>query len=833
MKKIVILIITLLFIFIGYFFVINDHSITKDEINYLKNKKEIVFVSQSNYPPFEFLSDRMESAGMMIELARFMSTEFGFDVRFINTTFARAQQMILNGEADVLTSFFYSDERNKRYNFSKVVFEIPASIFVRNENREIKSLEDLNGRKVAIQKGDYAIDYINSQRIKINLVETDDFLAAANKLIKGEVEAVVGDEQIIFYYLSKFDLASEIKTVGKPLYIGQNCMATKKDNKILLSILNKGIALAEEKGIIDSINRKWLGDRGTILNNFKKYLYIFSFFIIVLTAIILSFWLWNLQLRKKVEENTKRLTEINKELTLHINKLNAILSASPDGIGVANTKGELLFISDRLATMYKIDPKKKQKYLNVNFIEFVNESYREKLKTNLDKMFKGQKDWVLSEYLVRNALGEPFWVEVSSALLYNETGEPDGILFVERDITERKKMEEDLRRYNEQLKENNKLLEELKSKAEEANKAKSRFLAIISHELRTPLNGILGLLELLKQEPEKLDEYLPLIHSSGEQLKMLISDISDIDKIEQGKLELVENCFDISKFINEVIYNAKIDIKDTPLELILDIDNLDGYYLGDATRLKQVVYNLINNAIKYTNEGYVKFTIKKLSSDDTGIRLYFEVLDTGIGIPENDLEKIFKPFKRIDSSYSRKRYGSGIGLFITKSILEMMNSKIFVESEVGKGSKFYFEVFIKKCKTMCKDSDNQTISTFNLKALVVDDNRVNLIVAENILKKLGIEVDIAENGIEAIEKVKEKDFDFIMMDIQMPEMDGLEASKQILQMGKKTKIFAMTANVYKEDIQKAYDAGMVDFCPKPFSLKYLESILKRHFGYDS
>lgn len=830
MRKSYFLILAAIILFLGLFFTVDKHSLSQEEINYLKNKKEIVFISQSNYPPFEFLSDGMESSGMMIELARFMSTEFGFETRFINTTFARAQQMILNGEADVLTSFFYSDERNKRYNFTKVVFEIPASIFVHHENNNIKSIEDLNGKKVAIQKGDYAIDYLNSKGIKISLVETDDFLSATNKLIKGEVDAVVGDEQIIFYHLNRLDLTSEIKTIGKPLYIGQNCMATRKDNTILTSILNKGIAIAEKKGIIDSINRKWLGNRGSNMVTLKRYLYVFTFSIMILLVIILLFSLWNLQLRRKVADKTKELMDLNRELNRSLNKLNAVLTASPDGIGISTLTGELLFISDRLAEMYKIDPQEKSKYLNANFIEFIDESYREKLHKNLNKMFKGEKDWTLSEYLVKNVLGEPFWVEVSSTLLYNENGETEGILFIERDITERKKMEEELRRYNEQLKENNILLEELKSKAEEANKAKSRFLAIISHELRTPLNGILGLLELLGKEPEKLNEYLPLIYSSGEQLKILINDISDLNKIEQGNLELVENCFDIAKLLNEIVYNAKIDINETNLELIFNIDKLDGYYLGDATRLKQVVYNLINNAIKYTNEGHVNFTVKKLFEDDASIKLYFEVSDTGIGIPENDLEEIFKPFKRIDSSFSRKRYGSGIGLFITKSILEMMNSKIHVESTVGKGSKFYFEISLKKCKKMIgKITDDEITSTFKLKALVVDDNRINLIVAENLLKKLGIEVDTAENGVDAIKKVVDNDYDLILMDIQMPEMDGLEASKKILQLGKKTKIFAMSANVYKEDIQKAYDAGMVDFCPKPFSLKYLESLLKRHF----
>jgi len=359
MKKFLIFCGALLLIFLFGYTLFDDSSLTREEKEYLKNKKEIVFVSQINYPPFEFLSDRLESNGMMVELARLMSTEFGFESRFINTTFARAQEMVLNGEADVLTSFFFSEERNKKFNFTRVVFEIPASIFVRQDNDDIKKLSDLNGKRVAIQKGDYAIDFIKSKGIQIDLIETDDFIMATNKLIKGEVDAVIGDEQIIFYYLSRNNLVSELKVVGEPLYIGENCMATRKSEKTLVSILNKGIKLAQKKGYLESINRKWVGERFTFAKYMKKFFGIMLIPVSILLVIVFSFWIWNLNLRKRVEERTKQLQEKNRELDLNNSKLNAILSASPDGIGMMNMNMELIFISDKLAKMYKIDPEKK------------------------------------------------------------------------------------------------------------------------------------------------------------------------------------------------------------------------------------------------------------------------------------------------------------------------------------------------------------------------------------------------------------------------------------------------------------------------------------------
>ncbi|WP_041723749.1 ATP-binding protein [Calditerrivibrio nitroreducens] len=829
MRKIIILIGVSLLILFSCYIVFDDSSLTREEKEYLKHKKEIVFVSQINYPPFEFLSDRLESSGMMVELARLMSTEFGFESRFINTTFARAQQMILNGEADVLTSFFFSEERNKKFNFTKVVFEIPASIFVKQDNDDIKKLSDLHGKRVAIQKGDYAIDFIKSKGIRIDLIETDDFIMATNKLIKGEVEAVIGDDQIIFYYLSRNNLVSELKVVGEPLYIGENCMATRKSEKILVSILNKGINLAKKKGYLDSINRKWIGERVTFAKYMKKFFGLMLIPLSILLLIVFVFWIWNLNLRKRVEERTKQLSEKNKELALNNSKLNAILSASPDGIGVMNMNMELVFISDKLAKMYKIEPEKKFEYLNKNITDFVDESYRDKMMKNISDIFEGKKYWNLSEYLVRDAYGEQFWVEVSSSLLYDDAQKPYGILFVERDCTERKRIEQQLLDYNEKLKENNRALNELKTKEEEANIAKSNFLAIISHELRTPLNGVLGLLELIHKDPERFNEFFPVILSSGEQLRVLINDISDLTKVEQGKLELVEKRFSISNFINEIVSYAKIKIQDSNLELVVDIEQFEGYLEGDAVRLRQVVYNLINNAIKYTDNGFVKVVIRKLFENDKIMRIYFEVTDTGIGISPNDIDNIFKPFKRLDGSYTKKRYGSGIGLYISKAILNMMNSNINVESEVGKGSKFYFKLDLKRSIPDSEIKEEISDEIFNLKALVVDDNKINLFVAENMLAKLGVAVDFAENGMVAIEKVSNNHYDFIMMDLQMPEMDGLEATRRILDMGKDVKIFAMTANVYKDDIQKALNAGMVDFCPKPFTLSFLKSLLSRHF----
>ncbi|MCX8084610.1 MAG: transporter substrate-binding domain-containing protein [Calditerrivibrio sp.] len=820
-------IIALMFIFFINQMLYKNTELNSSEINYLKSKKEIVFISQNNYQPFEFLSNNLQSSGMMIDLIRWISTEFGFEPVFKNTTFANAQDMVLKGEADVLTSFFYSTERDKIFDFTKPVFKIPASIFVRPNNTSIKSIDDLNNKKVAIQKGDYAISYIKSKNINIDLVTTEDFHAATNRLIKGDVDAVIGDEQIIFFYLNKFDLTSEVKTVGQPLYTGLNCMATKEGNKILISILNKGILKAQKAGVLDSINKKWFGIYPD--NTYKKALSFFIVFLIILFILLIILWFWNIILNKKVKEKTTHLTEINQSLQQSNNKLNAIFQASPDGIGICSLEGELLFISDNFAKMYHIPVEEKEFYLGKSVFSFLDPLYVNSAKEHFQQLLKGEKKEKLSEYLAINKQNQRFWIEVSSSVIYGKNNKPENIIFIVRDITERKKLEQELMEYYTRIEQNKAQAEELKEKAEKANKAKSDFLAIISHELRTPLNALLGYLELLSFNPNKLNEYLPIMISSGELLKTLINDISDLNKIEQGRFELIEKRFNLSELQKDIIYNSKLSNESKNYDISFDIDPMDINVVGDNLRLKQVMLNIINNAKKYTTNGSIKVCFKKLYEDHGKIRFLFSVEDTGIGIKEENLQRIFLPFQRINDDKNQKKHGSGIGLYISKTIIEMMGSTIEVKSEYGKGSTFYFELELHKATPEMFINEETNYDFSKLKALIVEDNTVNALIAQEMLRKLNIQSSIATNGKQAIEMLKQESFDFVLMDIQMPEMDGLETTRKIREMGLDTKIYAMSANVYQKDFDEALASGMNDFCPKPISLEMLKKLLIKHF----
>ena len=225
----------------------------------MQQKNKICFVSQTNYPPFEFYDENAQHEGIMIDVVRWMAIEMGFQPVFRDMTFQNAQEAVLSGEVDVLTSLFYSERRKERFAFTEVLFDVPASIFVRAERTDIKDVQDLNGKVIAIQRGDYAKEFLDTNGIPYQMFPTESFEQATDAVVSGQADAVIGDEQIVFYHIYKNRLTQEIKRVGTPLYIGKNCMASRLGNDLLIGILNKGIAEARSTGILEKINEKWLG----------------------------------------------------------------------------------------------------------------------------------------------------------------------------------------------------------------------------------------------------------------------------------------------------------------------------------------------------------------------------------------------------------------------------------------------------------------------------------------------------------------------------------------------------------------------------------------------
>lgn len=422
------------------------------------------------------------------------------------------------------------------------------------------------------------------------------------------------------------------------------------------------------------------------------------------------------------------------------------------------------------------------------------------------------------------------WIKWEVKPWYLETGEVAGIIMLTEDITVSKQQEMELI--------------EAKERAEIASQAKANFMSVMSHEIRTPLNAVIGMSHLLMQDNPRKDQLqgLNIIRFSGENLLSIVNDILDFNKIEAGKIELEEISFDLEELVNNIkqAHSYKADEKNVAIKLLYDSDLPKGV-IGDPARLSQVVNNLLSNAIKFTSEGVVRVTVEQQRRLKDEVEIYFEISDTGIGISEENIKKIFERFVQAESSITRKFGGTGLGLSITKRLLEVMGGEISVQSELGSGSKFSFTLRFPIDENPEVESGSNAanrgivdLAKLSGRILLVEDNKLNQIVATKFLENWGLESTIASNGIEAIEKIKTKDYDLILMDLQMPEKDGLTATEEIRVMPDRyfaeVPILALTASSDNETLMKIKEYGMNDVVVKPFNPSELHAKIMRYLG---
>lgn len=381
------------------------------------------------------------------------------------------------------------------------------------------------------------------------------------------------------------------------------------------------------------------------------------------------------------------------------------------------------------------------------------------------------------------------------------------------------------------LKQLNSELEAETDKAERAAKAKSSFLAAMSHELRTPMNGVLGISQLIAEETKEpvTKEHIKVILDSGQHLMTILNDILDFSKVEENKLELEKAPFHLEQVLTPVCSAIQPLIDEKSIELIVENDVPNNTeFTGDCARLRQILFNLAGNAVKFTNEGHVLIRTE-LNSEDK--QLLIIVSDTGIGIAPDKQGRVFNSFEQADSSTTRRFGGTGLGLAIVKKLTELMGGSITLKSVEGVGTQFIVTLPIpwnESEKPSPQHTPVQTRSTQNLRILLAEDNRVNALVAKGFCEKLGHTVDVAENGLVAVEKARDNDYDLILMDNHMPEMNGVEATRFIREkLGVKTLLFAYTADVFREAHDHFIAAGADHVLTKPLQRESFADALKQ------
>lgn len=531
--------------------------------------------------------------------------------------------------------------------------------------------------------------------------------------------------------------------------------------------------------------------------------------ILVLITLILAIairiiWLRNSFLNIEIQSRTAAETELR--------KLSQAIRQNPASVFITSTDGTIEYVNPKFTEITGYEPSdvigKNPRILKSGMMD-------EQFYSELWSTISSGKIWI-GELINKNKSGEFFWVHKSVSPILNTEGKIINYVSVSEDITKKKKSETELIK--------------AKEKAEESDRLKSSFLANISHEIRTPMNGILGFADLLKTpnlSPENQKEFIDAIESSGERMLSIISDLVDISIIEAGEVIPKVSDVNLNLLFQDIHqeFKPEFDKKSIDLNFLTDLTDEQSVVLTDKQKLNQILTNLIKNSLKFTEKGQVEFGFSHIDS-----RLQFFVKDTGIGISEQQQQFIFQSFRQGYSGLSKKYEGAGLGLTISKAYVEILEGKIWVDSILKKGTTIFFDIPYRTNKNnfIQPESPNNN-AKYNIDVLIAEDDLNSLFYLKSILKNSVNSIYSASNGLEAVEIVKTNPaINLVLMDLNMPVMDGIEATKKILEINPGMKVIAQTAYAYAEDRDAALKAGCTDFLTKPIYRNELMNVISKN-----
>jgi len=764
--------------------------------------ERIRVVMDNNYPPYIFTDSKGKVQGILVDQWRLWEQKTGVRVELQAVDWAQAQRRMQAGEHDVIDTIFKTTERQKRYDFSAPYATIEVPVFFDREISGIKNVESLQGFDVAVKDGDAVIEYLQRHGItSLKVYPGYEEIIQAARDRKVSVFSV--DHPPALYFLHKYAIIDRFNKT-RPLYSGQFHRAVRKDDAATLALVERGFAQITPAEL-KAIDHQWYGTAETGGGRLTWLVWLAGGS--GLAALLLLSW--NRGLRRMVERKTVELREGEDRFRSLIDlAADMILQGSTEGVIVgANQEAEQLtgYQRDELIGMHISALFTPEELLRVPF--------------QFELLKQGQT--VRNERFLRRKDGSLVPIDMNTKMMPDRTYQT----FV-RDISDQKKIEQELIK--------------ARQAAEGANEAKSLFLANMSHEIRTPLNAIIGINSLLAERLDagELRELAKDSMAAANNLLDIISDVLDISKIEAGKLEIVEVPFAPRMLINQLerMFGAMVREKGLRFEVSL-ASGLPDMLLSDPARIQQIGVNLLSNALKFTNQGVIRLRLAGEALTDGRLMLELTVKDSGKGILPENLQRIFDPFIQEDLSTTRKFGGTGLGLSISSHLAEMMGGTISAESRIGEGSTF-------SCRIPCAISSREALSeeqptgealraaTRRLRILVAEDSVVNCKMMEAILRMEGHKVRFAENGHLAVELWRQEPFDLVLMDIQMPVMDGMQATAAIradeAATGRHIPIVALTAYAMSGDRQRFLDAGMDDYLAKPITAEQLRRLLWKY-----